>query len=160
MLHKSEDRPHLSRRDALSAVAAIPFLADSKPAVAAALTPADEVKALMRKQQDAWNRGDIAEFCAPYSDDCIFLSPTGVTRGRLVLQERYLKKYGTAKETMGQLLFEVLDTRETALMVTLAMRWNLSWQSSRADKAPASGLTLISWQRQTSGWRLVQDASM
>lgn len=160
MRRKTPSQSDISRRDALGAVAAMALLADAPPATALAHAPGDEVKALMRKQQDAWNRGDIAEFCAPYSDDCIFLSPTGVTRGRLVVQERFTKKYGAAKETMGRLAFEILDTRETDLMVTLAMRWSLSWEASHSAKPPASGLTLIIWQRQPTGWRLVQYASM
>lgn len=136
----------------------MPLFADALPAEAQA--PLEEVKAILAAQQEAWNRGDIAGFCAPYADDCIFLSPSGVTRGRLTVQERYTKKYGAAKQTMGRLLFEILDTRATATTVTMAMRWSLTWPAGQSSKPPASGLTLIVWQRLPGGFRLVQDASM
>src|SRR5262249_107588 len=137
-----------SRRDALNTVAAMPMLAGTALASVQARAAIDEVAALMRTQQDAWNRGDIAGFCARCADDCTFLSPTGVTRGRSTLQERYTKKYGAAKETMGRLIIEMLDVRKAKESVTIAMRWSLSWNDGHPRKAPASGHTLIVWQRQ------------
>jgi len=119
--------------------------------------PLSEVTQLMSSQKDAWNRGDIAGFCAPYAEDCIFISPSGMTRGRQTVLDRYTKKYGAAKATMGRLDFDVIETRPTTAMVTMVMRWSLTWSGA---KPPASGHTLIVWQRLSSGWRLVQDASM
>lgn len=143
-----------SRRQLGAALVALPFVA--RRVAAAEPSPTDEVTRLMQAQKEAWNRGDIAGFCAPYSDDCIFISPSGVTRGRQTVQDRYMKKYGAARETLGRLEFDVLETRTTPAMVTLAMRWSLAW----AGKPPAAGHTLIVWQRLPAGWRLVQDASM
>ncbi len=45
-------------------------------------------------------------------------------------------------------------------MVSLALRWRLSFPAAQPDKPAQSGLTLIVWQRQSGGWFLVQDASM
>lgn len=149
----------LSRRALLAVLAAAP-LAHQTPVAAAGLSALDQVKAVLAAQKEAWNRGDIIGFCAPYADDCIFLTPTGVTRGRLTVQERFRKKYGEAPETMGRLAFEILDTRVTADTVTMAMKWSLSWQGTATNKPAASGSTLIVWQRLSGGWRLVQDASM
>lgn len=144
------------RREVLGALAVAPLLVTPRSAVAEAKDAIAEVKALIVAQTDAWNRGDIAGFCAPYADDCVFLSPSGLSRGRQTVQDRYMKKYGAARATLGRLAFDVLETRATAAMVTLAMRWSLAW----ADKPPASGHTLIVWQKLPEGWRLVQDASM
>lgn len=150
----------ISRRNALAALATLPLLPGAARA-APANSSVDGVKALVRTQQDAWNRGDIAGFCALYAEDCIFLSPSGVTHGRQVVLERFTKKYGAARETMGRLNLEVLEAREGAAMVTLAMRWSLTWEAHDSVPAKAtSGHTLIVWQRQAAGWRLVQDASM
>ena len=142
----------------LGTLAAIPVLLGARAADAQPSSIA-EVKALIDAQTAAWNRGDIAGFCAPYAEDCVFLSPTGVTRGRQIVQERYTKKYGAAKDTMGQLALEILDARATATTVSLAMKWSLRW-SAALNKPPAAGLTLIVWQRLPAGWRLMQDASM
>jgi uncharacterized protein (TIGR02246 family) len=144
----------ISRRQLAGALFAVPCLGGATDAAA---QPLEEVTRLMQSQKAAWNRGDIAGFCAPYAEDCIFISPSNVTRGRQTVQDRYAKKYGAAKETMGRLDFDVLETRPTAAMVTMVMRWSLVWSGARP---PASGHTLIVWQLLPSGWRLVQDASM
>ncbi len=119
-------------------------------------TAVDEVKARLRVQQEAWNRGDLVSFCADYADDAVFLSPSGLTRGRAEVLARYTKKYGSARATMGKLDFEFLDERTSSELVTLALRWMLTWP----DKPEAAGLTLISWQKIKGDWKLVQDASM
>ena len=115
-----------------------------------------EVEARLAFQRDAWNRGDLEGFCADYADDAVFLSPGGLTRGRADVLARYLKKYGTAKSTMGTLSFETIDVIAGATVVSMAMRWKLDWQ----DKPSASGLTLITWVKRGPRWFLAQDASM
>jgi uncharacterized protein (TIGR02246 family) len=127
------------------------------PSAASALAA---VQARMQAQTAAWNRGDIAGFCAAYAEDCVFLSPSGLTRGRRTVEERYQKKYGAATATMGQLDFEPLSHSESPELVSLALRWRLRWPLVQPSKPDQSGLTLIVWQRQPGGWFLVQDASM
>jgi ketosteroid isomerase-like protein len=152
----------MQRRTVLlvAAVAALPAAADvvavpsgPKTAEQRAL---DDVRAALVGQREAWNRGDLEGFCFFYSDDCIFLSPSGITRGRADVLKRYQTKYGAAKETMGRLSFDELDVRTTKDMATLAMRWKLVWK----DKPEATGLTLITWRNIKQRWYLVQDASM
>ena len=118
--------------------------------------PLREVKARLEAQRLAWNAGDLVAFCADYSDDCVFLSPSGLSRGRAEVLARYTQKYGAAKETMGALSFDFLDEEASPELVTLAMRWKLSWPG----KLDASGLTLIVWRTIKGNWKLVQDASM
>jgi uncharacterized protein (TIGR02246 family) len=114
------------------------------------------VDALLAAQRDAWNRGDLDAFCAPYSDDAVFMSPSGVTRGRADVLARYTKKYGKQKETMGTLSFDAIDVQVGVDVVTMAMRWQLSWPTQKL----ASGHTLIVWRKIDGVFRLVQDASM
>lgn len=161
-MHRASPRSLRSnRRQFFGACLALPALAGRSAPAAAASSPAvDEVLSRLRAQQDAWNRGDIAGFCAHYAEDCVFLSPGGVSRGRKTVESRYSQKYGAAKASMGQLEFDILDRRSTSDTVSLAMRWTLRWPESPSPKPAASGLTLIIWQRHGSGWQLVQDASM
>ena len=158
-----------SRRQLLQAglAASVPVVAAGRASAAPArsdATPAgtaiDEVLALLSAQKDAWNRGDIAGFCSHYAADCVFLSPSGVSRGRSTVESRYVQKYGAAKASMGRLDFDILDRRESTDGVSLAMRWTLRWPDRPAPTSVATGLTLIVWQRHRGGWHLVQDASM
>lgn len=122
-----------------------------------ASNPRAEVLALFEQSARDWSRGDIDAFCAVYAVDALFISPSGITRGRQAVLERYKQRYpGTT--AMGTLSFDVLEARVApgGSAVTVAARWHLTY----AIKPPVSGLTLIVWHRTPAGWRLVQDASM
>lgn len=113
------------------------------------------VLALLERQRQAWNVGDLEGFCAIYAEDARFLSPSGVTQGRAAVLARYQQRYPN-KAAMGTLAFDVLEIRETSGAVSIAARWTLSFPG----KPPASGHTLIVFNLLPAGWRLVQDASM
>ncbi|MDP2340449.1 MAG: nuclear transport factor 2 family protein [Deltaproteobacteria bacterium] len=146
----------IDRRSFFVVAAAAVTLSGSAAGGPAVVGPLEEVKARLDAQRDAWNRGDLEAFCADYSDDCVFLSPSGVSRGRAEVLARYVKKYGGAKETMGTLSFEFVDDEASPEIVSLAMRWKLVF----TGKPEASGLTLIVWHKIKGQWKLAQDASM
>jgi uncharacterized protein (TIGR02246 family) len=114
------------------------------------------VAAVLDRQVQAWNRGDLEGFVSVYAEDAAFVSPTGLTRGRQALLERYRKRYPD-KAAMGKLSLEILETRLAgADGVSLVARWTLAYP----DKPAASGLTLLVLHRREDGWMIVQDASM
>jgi uncharacterized protein (TIGR02246 family) len=119
-----------------------------------------DVEALVRTQVDAWNRGDLEAFCAVYAEDVLFISPGGVTRGRAQVLERYKKKYPDAK-ARGVLTIDVVESRavptnDAVNTVSVVGKWKVARQGQKS----LSGHTLIVFQRQPEGWKLVQDASM
>jgi len=124
------------------------------PCVPAALA-ASPVDALLARQAAAWNAGDLDAFCALYEDDAVFITPSGMTRGRQAVLERYRARYKD-RAAMGTLSFEVLDVRELGDTRSIAARWALKY----ADRPEASGYTLLVMKRHGDGWRIVQDASM
>ena len=126
------------------------------------LAPVQQVYDAIDAQVSAWNRADLDGFCAVYADDALFVSPSGVTRGRAAVRERYGKKYGADKAGMGTLAIEPVEARAfpadaTAKSVSVAAKWTLTWPG----KPDATGHTLIVFRpRANGGWELVQDASM
>jgi pimeloyl-ACP methyl ester carboxylesterase/ketosteroid isomerase-like protein len=131
----------------------------------------EEVIAMLRRQSEDWNRGDLTAFCSVYADDATFLGTTGVFQGKEAILERYRKRYGTDPASMGTLSFDIIEARpaagtEVSLLgdavpggvhsVSVAARWHLRY----ADKPEASGLTLVVLRRQGKNWMIVQDASM
>ncbi|MBS1148965.1 MAG: hypothetical protein H6Q89_663 [Myxococcaceae bacterium] len=123
--------------------------------LAAAPSSSDAVKALITTQAEAWNRGDLPAFTRVYADDAIFVSPSGVTRGRQSVLERYQKRYPD-KKAMGTLSFEFVETRETKDGVSLVAKWTLAYP----DKPAATGHTLLVLHQKGDRWLIVQDASM
>jgi len=141
---------------ALLLVALVALPAHADPASSA---PDEAVAALTRQAED-WNRGDLQAFTAVYADDAVFLSPSGVHRGRGEVLARYQNRYPD-RAAMGRLSFEVIETRVSgdASLVTLAARWHLAYPED-GDREDASGLTLLVLRRDPEGWKILQDASM
>jgi len=122
---------------------------------------AENAVAVLQTQVGAWNRGDLAAFCEVYVDDTTFLSPSGITRGRQAVLDRYRQRYPD-KAAMGTLALDPIETRAvsardpgSALAVSVAARWTLSYP----DKPAASGLTLLVLHLKGDRWQIVQDAS-
>lgn len=129
----------------------------------------EQVGELLARQAAAWTAGDLDAFCSAYADDALFVSPSGQTRGRQAVLERYRKRYPD-RAAMGALTLEVVEARPfSGVEVTplgdavpgrvhalsVAARWTLRY----AEREPATGLTLLVLRRERAGWRIVQDAS-
>lgn len=130
----------------------------------------EQVAALLTRQAAAWTRGDLEAFCSAYAEDAAFVAPSGLTRGRQHVFERYRGRY-PGRETMGALAFELLETRtawgtEVSLLgdavpsrvhaVSVVARWTLR----RPGQPDATGLTLLVLRPVGQGWQIVQDASL
>jgi len=67
--------------------------------------PEADVRTLLQRQQDAWNRHDLEGFMAGYwkSNDLTFFSGGNVTRGWQPTLDRYRQHYQSAGAEMGKL---------------------------------------------------------
>ncbi len=129
-----------------------------------------DIAEMLAIQQDAWNRGDLEVFVQSYSEDALFVSPTGLTRGRLKVLERYLRRYPD-RQAMGVLSLEIIQVHtisgiETSLLgdsvpgrvhgASVVARWTLS----RPGREDSEGLTLLVICHIDKRWQIVHDASM
>jgi len=113
-----------------------------------------ELSEVLNVQAAAWTRGDLDAFCAVYADDATFVSPSGLTKGRQAVLDRYRKKY-VDKAGMGTLTLDIEEVRAaSATNASVVARWTLAWP----DKPKAEGLTLLVFWKTQDGWRIVQDA--
>ncbi|MEM7051497.1 MAG: polysaccharide deacetylase family protein [Acidobacteriota bacterium] len=135
---------------------------------------ADEVKAFLLEQADAWNRGDLETFTRSYAEDARFVSPSGLTLGRAEVLARYQRRYPD-RSAMGHLTFEfhhvgLHSGTEVSLLgdavpsrvhgATVVAKWMLGYPDD-AERDDASGLTLIVLRRSLNGaWEITEDASM
>lgn len=113
-----------------------------------------EISAVLKMQQDAWNRGDIDAFMNGYSrsDETLFVSGDDVTRGWQKVLDRYKKKYSDRAE-MGTLTFSNLEITPLSNDSAVALG---SWKLNRANDQPRGRFTLI-FRRFPEGWRIVHD---
>ena len=126
------------------------------PAAARQAEMEKAIAAVIDRQVQAWNRGDLEAFVSVYAEDAAFVSPTGLTRGRQGVLDRYRKRYPD-KAAMGTLALEIVETRLAGTDgASVVARWSLAYP----DKPAASGLTLLVLHRSGDRWLIVQDASM
>jgi len=131
---------------------------DSKDGVSA------EIRAVLSKQQEAWNQGDIDGFMNGYAraETTVFVSGDEVIRGWQTVRDRYLKKYGD-RGKMGMLTFSELEIEQLGPDSAIVLgRWELNRandprpQGSGAAGNPHGRFTLI-FRNTPDGWRIVHD---
>ena len=120
--------------------------------------PFDEAEVLevLQESAAAWSAGDLERFVSVYAKDCLFMTSSGLTRGRDAVLARYRERYPNRK-AMGTLQLEVLETRPAPPDgLSVGARWILAYP----DRPAASGHTLVIFRRIEGRWQIVQDASM
>ena len=114
---------------------------------------ADDIRAVMNKQADDWNRGDIPAFMEGYwkSDKLAFVG-SQVTKGWQPTLDRYKRSYPD-KSAMGTLTFSDLEitvlSNDSALVLG-------SWSLKREKDNPGGKFTLI-FRKFKEGWRIIHD---
>jgi uncharacterized protein (TIGR02246 family) len=114
----------------------------------------EAIGVVIRAQQSAWNRGDVAAFLESYwhSPDLTFSGSSGVARGWDAVLARYKKNYPD-RAAMGQLDFSDLEFRflgpDSALVLG---KWHL-----QREKDELGGVFTLVWQRFPDGWKIIHD---
>ncbi|MEM0927497.1 MAG: nuclear transport factor 2 family protein [Planctomycetota bacterium] len=112
---------------------------------------ADAITAVLRKQQAAWNRGDIDGFMEGYwkSEKLTFSSGGSTTRSWQSTIDRYKKKYNS-REAMGTLTFDQLEVTPLADDAAFVLgRWDL--------KGIGGGNFTLVMRKLDSRWVVVHD---
>ena len=115
-----------------------------------------EITQLLKAQDEAWNRGDLDGFIAPYDDSgkLVFMSSV-IIHNPKELKERYEKRYKDGQADFGKLTFSDLQVEELA--PGLARAWG-KWNVQQKDKASSGYFTLI-LQKRNGQWRIIHDHS-
>jgi uncharacterized protein (TIGR02246 family) len=131
--------------------AAVPDAAEEKSGSAPVIS---EIRAVLRAQQEAWNRGDVDGFMNGYArtETTVFVSGDEVMRGWQTVRDRYLTKYSD-RARMGTLAFSDLEIEPLGPDSALALG---RWELKRASDNPHGRFTLI-LRKTPDGWRIVHD---
>jgi uncharacterized protein (TIGR02246 family) len=133
-----------------------PALSPLLPAETA--SPSQAIRAVLDKQVDDWNRGDLEAFATGYknSPDILFMG-SRISRGYTQMLDTYRKGYST-KEKMGTLSFTALDVQpldENFATVT----GNFHLERTPAGGGNADGYFLLVFEKTPDGWKIVRDAT-
>ena len=124
------------------------------PLVASA-ADVDLVKAVLTKQADAWNKGDLDTFLDTYwkSDDLVFFSGGTVSKGHQAVSDRYHKRYKADGKEMGKLTFTDLEVDMLAADAAVVRgKWKLEMKADNPD-----GLFTLIVKKLPGGWKIVHD---
>lgn len=116
------------------------------------------INALMKEQEDSWNKGDLVGFMEHYwkSDSLQFIGKSGLNKGWKKTLSNYEKSYKSIEE-MGTLKFnnksiEILG-EETIFVIG---GWHLMRQDSLGD---LQGMYSLIWQQKNGKWVITSDHS-
>lgn len=114
----------------------------------------DAIKAVMKKQSEDWNKGDIDAFMEGYwqSDELQFIGSRGPTYGWQKTLDNYKKSYPD-KSAMGILSFDItnIDRRSKRVYSMIG-----SWKLTRTNDE-LGGYFLLIWKKIKGKWLIVSD---
>lgn len=116
------------------------------------------IEAVLERQAEAWNRGDIEAFMGGYvrSDRLRFVGASGVRRGWDATLARYRASYPD-RAAMGRLSFEDLEIEPLSPRhAEVFGRYRLERGAPHGD---AVGYFTLLAERTPDGWRIVHDHS-
>lgn len=116
----------------------------------------DALPAVLKQQADSWNKGDLHGFMKSYlkSPQISYTSGGIVVNGYDALQKRYVEKYGSKKDTMGQLSFSDLKITELGTKNALCIG---NWHLERAKQPTIDGVFSLIFAKTNDGWKIIHD---
>ncbi len=117
-----------------------------------------DVRALLDRQVEAWNKGDLEGYMAGYwnSDQLTFYSGGTITHGWQATLDRYKQRYQSAGHAMGKLDFSDLEVKPLGPQTAMARG---QWHLVMPDKKELRGLFTVILRKFPEGWRIIHDHS-
>lgn len=129
--------------------------ADEAKAEGTVARQAEAIRAVLEDSAEAWNCGDLEGFMESYwnSPQLRFASGGAVHRGWQATLDRYRRRYGEDRTSMGELAFTDIEITPLADDAAVVFgRYHLARGDDRA-----TGLFTLTVRKIDAGWRIVQD---
>jgi ketosteroid isomerase-like protein len=135
---------------------AVIFVVAFVPELQSTEDPKSGVEAVLRTQQNAWNRHEIEAFMAGYwnSPELTFFSGAKETSGWQATLDRYKATYASPGHEMGQLEFSGLRIE---MLGTDAAFVRGAWKLTLSDGKTPHGLFTLIFRRFPGGWKIIHD---
>ena len=115
-----------------------------------------EIKAVLNKQAEDWNRGDLDAFATGYknSPEILFMGAS-IKHGYAEMLAAYKARFAT-REAMGRLTFSNLSVHPLDEHIATATG-NFELVRSAKGGGGAGGYFLLVLEKTTAGWKIVCD---
>lgn len=117
----------------------------------------EEVRAVLERSQEAWNRGDLAAFASYYDDspETTFVGREVVQGGSKAILERYRRAYPT-REAMGKLAFSDVHVRMLSQDLAL-VTGKFHLERTPSGGGDAAGRYTLVLKHTPAGWKIIHD---
>ena len=113
-----------------------------------------DIKAVLYKQQAAWNRGDTETFLQGYDAKTVFVGDK-ITRGLDEVRVRYQTHYPTVA-SMGHLTFSDIEVHLIGIDSAYVIgHWHLDRKPD--DGGDAGGFFSLIFRKTAAGWKIIVD---
>lgn len=132
------------------------LLALATTVLLAGAQPEDGVRAVLARQEQDWNRGNVKAFMEGYeqSGGTTFVG-TSISRGYSKVLARYLERYPN-RESMGSLTFSNIEIRMLGTdYASVLGHWHLD-RKTTAGGSTGGYFTLL-FHRTAGGWKIFLD---
>lgn len=111
---------------------------------------------VLEQQAGCWNNGDLDGFMQSYLDSpkISYTSSGETVHGFEALKKRYVDKYGSKRDTMGELSFSDLSITELGVNDALCVG---SWHLERARQPTLDGVFTLIFTNTSQGWKIIHD---
>jgi uncharacterized protein (TIGR02246 family) len=119
----------------------------------------DEIRAMLKSSEAAWNRGDLPAFARDYEDspDTTFIGRDITHGGVEAILARYRRGYPTP-EAMGTLTFSEIAVRPLGKDYALA-NGKFALKRTQAGGGDAAGRFTLVLRKTKAGWKIIHDHS-
>lgn len=119
----------------------------------------DEIRAMLKNSEAAWNRGDLPAFASDYEDapTTTFVGKEVTRGGTEAILGRYRRGYPTP-EAMGTLTFSEIEVRPLGKGYALALG-RFALKRTAAGGGDASGRFTLVLHKTKAGWKIIHDHS-
>ena len=116
----------------------------------------DAVRAVMKRQVEDWNKGDLDGFLGGYwnSPRVVFQSGGQRYDGWESMRSRYRQRYQAEGRAMGRLEFNGLEIELLGPQTALARG---EWRLTMPDGTRPAGLFTVIFRKLPEGWKIVHD---
>lgn len=114
-----------------------------------------DILAVLQRQEQFWNAGDINNFMEDYwkSEELKFIGKAGVVKGWQATKDRYFKSYPD-RATMGILNFGIQEID----FMSKKSAWVLGkWRLKRPEKGDIGGYFTLIFKKIDGKWLVVSD---
>ena len=141
---------------AAMALAATAYAAYGDPAAKKPESAEAQIRAALNSTADGWNKGDLGQYLAVYTESATEMGPNGPRGGVKVIEQTMRGGFWKTGRPLQQLRYEHVDVRmlgkENALVTG-------QYVLTGGDRPDRTGWFTTVWTRTRQGWRMIHDHS-